>query len=466
MAESGAALDAKGETANYKRINRLLQGMATSAVKEMFDKEFAPNKLQSTLKNYQSSLILKKLRDKGFINQYQFTLLFPKKGMPTSTDFDLTLMICLLRNLAEVDISDILPNAKDTSEAASLSRLKYYRNQVVHSQTFSLSDKEFKQYWDDITNAICILRGERYRDKCMELRYGPLDDNEKDIHLEIKKIAKSIREPNREEYFYWIEDTERYFPISAAIESITDAFKQNHFIKNLSISISSVNNPDMIYEHLALKTQINMQSNISDQRKVHVTGASQKEKKRKGIDDPQKRKKQIIQPKSSNYIECDDSQGNKTNLTKQIFVIDDFWEDILVDDSCYIIATCREEISKTSQFTSVGDISKFGEFNLSSNLKETMNDKIEIASCHMNPVTTQILFAEKQIQNVDRFHTLCFLYSHLLETENIAFFKNPNCVLEQEFQEIRTRSEPCYIGLALLTIYDGTLTKPLLDLKK
>lgn len=72
--------------------------------------------------------------------------------MPTSTDFDLTLMICLLRNLAEVDISDILPNAKDTSEAASLSRLKYYRNQVVHSQTFSLSDKEFKQYWDDITN--------------------------------------------------------------------------------------------------------------------------------------------------------------------------------------------------------------------------------------------------------------------------------------------------------------------------
>lgn len=244
----------------------------------------------------------------------------------------------------------------------------------------------------------------------------------------------------------------------------------------------------MIYEHLVLKTQINMQSNISDQPKVHTTGASQKEKKRKGIDDPQKRKKQKIQPKSSNYIECDDSQVNKTNLTKQIFVIDDFlgrhtvrkrvtnaWKRLYheqfrfscsVDDSCYIIATCREEISKTSQFTSVGDISKFGEFNLSSNLKETMNDKIEIASCHMNPVTTQMLFAEKQIQNVDRFHTLCFLYSHLLETENIAFFKNPNCVIEQEFQEIGTRSEPCYIGLALLTIYDGTLTKPLLDLKK
>lgn len=44
-----------------------------------------------------------------------------------------------------------------------------------------------------IVQAICKLRGESYRDKCMELRYSLLDDNEKDIHLEIKKIAKSIR---------------------------------------------------------------------------------------------------------------------------------------------------------------------------------------------------------------------------------------------------------------------------------
>lgn len=70
---------------------------------------------------------------------------------PSSSDFDLTLMICLLKNFTEMDKSDIFPMETDTSDAACLLRLKHYRNNIVHSKTFALSDEDFKQYWEHIT---------------------------------------------------------------------------------------------------------------------------------------------------------------------------------------------------------------------------------------------------------------------------------------------------------------------------
>jgi hypothetical protein len=57
-----------------------------------------------------------------------FTVLF-SGDQPSSKDFDITLMICLLRNLMPIDIMDNrLPSATDTSLRADLSRIKYYRN--------------------------------------------------------------------------------------------------------------------------------------------------------------------------------------------------------------------------------------------------------------------------------------------------------------------------------------------------
>jgi hypothetical protein len=56
-------------------------------------------------------------------------------GEPSSKDFDITLMICLLRNLIpHITIMDRLPSATDTSLGADLSRIKYYRNIIGNSQ--------------------------------------------------------------------------------------------------------------------------------------------------------------------------------------------------------------------------------------------------------------------------------------------------------------------------------------------
>lgn len=61
-------------------------------------------------------------------------------------------MICLLKNLIEKYESDAFPAETDKSEAASLLRLKHYRNTIVHSKGFTLSGKDFKKYWEHITD--------------------------------------------------------------------------------------------------------------------------------------------------------------------------------------------------------------------------------------------------------------------------------------------------------------------------
>ena len=82
-----------------------------------------------------------------------FTVLF--SGEPSSKAFDITLMICLLRNLIPIDIMDILPSATDTSLRADLSRIKYYRNIIVHECDDALvNDTNFESYWKDVTLVI------------------------------------------------------------------------------------------------------------------------------------------------------------------------------------------------------------------------------------------------------------------------------------------------------------------------
>jgi hypothetical protein len=72
-------------------------------------------------------------------------------GEPSSKDFDITLMICLLRNLIPIDIMDRLPSATDTNLAADLSRIKYYRNIIVQSDSALVADTDFESFWNDVT---------------------------------------------------------------------------------------------------------------------------------------------------------------------------------------------------------------------------------------------------------------------------------------------------------------------------
>lgn len=77
-------------------------------------------------------------------------MLYIKTGVASSKTFDLTLMICLLRNLASIEVGDKLPLSSVINEAADLSRIKYYRNKFAHHDGCMVTNTDFEIYWSDI----------------------------------------------------------------------------------------------------------------------------------------------------------------------------------------------------------------------------------------------------------------------------------------------------------------------------
>ncbi|VDI29941.1 Hypothetical predicted protein, partial [Mytilus galloprovincialis] len=131
---------------NHTSFQKDVLRIAPSFVRKIFDVEFHPDKLQATLRNEHqkiNDMILKKT-----IKKSQQRLLYSKDV--SSQKLDMTMMICLLRHIANFPIADSLPSVYDKSVAADLSRLKYYRNLIVHVPNGTISDEDFKVYFDNV----------------------------------------------------------------------------------------------------------------------------------------------------------------------------------------------------------------------------------------------------------------------------------------------------------------------------
>ncbi|XP_076107867.1 uncharacterized protein LOC143076107 isoform X2 [Mytilus galloprovincialis] len=176
--------------ANYLRITNLILRVAPQAVRVQFDKEFFPGGLQTVL-NQNKFKVLDPLKRKRVINQKQWDLLYPRTGVVSSNNFDLTLMICLIRNLTEISVGDLLPLPLDVSVGADLSRMKHYRNLVAHCDDGTLSNEEFQDIWTEISLAVVRLGGMNFQQTCNELKVSTLDKNDMEILNEFRNIERS-----------------------------------------------------------------------------------------------------------------------------------------------------------------------------------------------------------------------------------------------------------------------------------
>ncbi|CAG2237150.1 unnamed protein product [Mytilus edulis] len=185
------------EEENYVRMSLLLTGISPRAARALFDREFHPSRLESSLKNEHNKLFdLKKIH---VINAAQWNLLFTRfPDRPDSKTFDITLMITLLRNLTKISPPvcgfDQLPTTTETKPGADLSRIKYYRNYMAHLGDGKLDTGFFNTAWDDITSAINRLAGQQMKQECDHLKTKPLDQTNQEIMLEIKCSNDEIRE--------------------------------------------------------------------------------------------------------------------------------------------------------------------------------------------------------------------------------------------------------------------------------
>ncbi|CAG2249647.1 unnamed protein product [Mytilus edulis] len=101
-------------------------------------------------------------------------VLFPATGVPSSNNFDITLMMCVLKNLKQVPPQSlkmhVMPPSSDISEGADLVRLRLHRNTIGHIAGNTINTQIFTTMWTDLTQAVVRLGGSKYQQKCDEIR--------------------------------------------------------------------------------------------------------------------------------------------------------------------------------------------------------------------------------------------------------------------------------------------------------
>ena len=181
------------ETTNYARLCRLLVGVSAHILRETFDKRRPPGNLDTVLSRPSIHRLLKSLRIKKVLNPSQWDKLYPAiKSSVSSRNFDITLLMVLLRNICglapPVTGWDTLPLATDTTLEADFARIKCYRNTVYgHASEASVDDATFNQYWQDIQDALVRLGGAGYQSAINDLKKECMDP---DIEEHYKELLK------------------------------------------------------------------------------------------------------------------------------------------------------------------------------------------------------------------------------------------------------------------------------------
>ena len=181
------------ETTNYARLCRLQVDVGAHILKETFDKRRPTGDLHTVLSSPPVHAVLKLLRKKRILNPLQWGKLYPAiKSAVSSKNFDITLLMVLLRNVCSLvppaNGWDTLPPETDTTLEADIVRIKYYRNTVYgHANEASVDDPTFNKYWQDIQDALVRLGGAGYQSAIDDLKKECMDP---DIEEHYKELLK------------------------------------------------------------------------------------------------------------------------------------------------------------------------------------------------------------------------------------------------------------------------------------
>ena len=206
MASATPATSSNKETTNYARLCRLLVDVGTQALRDTLDAIHAPTNLHAVLAANKPTL--QGLRSRRIINATQWGKLFPLiSSSVSSRDFDITLLMVLLRNVCGLPSPttgwDALPAATEISREADIARIKHFRNTVyAHAEQASVDDTTFNAYWQDIGDTLVRLGGVRYRaaidnleSECMD---PEIEDYYKKVLSEWKKDEDNIKDELKE----------------------------------------------------------------------------------------------------------------------------------------------------------------------------------------------------------------------------------------------------------------------------
>ena len=140
------------------RMCQLIVTICADVLRHVLDKYIPPANLPSALQNAQSSLTARG----GPLNKQQKNLLYPR-GTPaktiSSTDFDISLLYILLRNVAGIAAHSNgwgdTPKTGDNCLSACIEIIRISRNEVNgHNLTGQITDDDFNYQWSVLRSAI------------------------------------------------------------------------------------------------------------------------------------------------------------------------------------------------------------------------------------------------------------------------------------------------------------------------
>ena len=193
MASAAPTFHSTKETTNYARLCRLLVDVGAHVLRETFDKKRPTGSLDTVLSIPPVHATLQALRTKRVLNATQWGKLYPAiKSSVSSANFDITLLMVLLRNICGLVPPptgwDSLPVATDLTPEADIVRIKHYRNTVYgHASEASVDDPTFSQYWKDIQDVLVRLGGTCYQDAIDNLKTDCMDPGIEEHYQEILK---------------------------------------------------------------------------------------------------------------------------------------------------------------------------------------------------------------------------------------------------------------------------------------
>ncbi|VDI40868.1 Hypothetical predicted protein [Mytilus galloprovincialis] len=121
-----------------------------------------------------------------------------------------------------------------------------------------------------------------------------------------------------------------------------------------------------------------------------------------------------------------------------------------------ILVTCRLQITKNSKFEKLSDKLNMKSCNLlSKDLAYTNDEQLKIASCHMDLEHVHQL-SRVIISGLDMFPFLCDMFGRS-EKKDMKMFEFPIQYFKEQFDHMQYQNEECFLGLALLVIYNNTI---------
>ena len=189
---------------NFQRLSRLLIAGGTSVLRDVFDSIHLPSGLSTVLS-------IRGVRDQlrgARLTPPQWDSLYPAPGLcGKSSDFDITLLFCLLRQICNLPKPPLgwhkLPAAADQTRSADLARVKFYRNTVYGhvSGAMEISDDQFNDLWAEISgalirlaNSISGVKGLEWQEAIAKLQSDPLTPEDEQNLEELKEWYRSDSE--------------------------------------------------------------------------------------------------------------------------------------------------------------------------------------------------------------------------------------------------------------------------------